>query len=296
MPDHVSKKLNNAPVIVTLKAGNNNNEFKLRDLLTQAEFSSQRAKRELLAFFACLSDEAALQSEDYTLVGGQLYGEDDTDFERGLVIRGGVRRGIRIPDGKNHLEAPLYVVDVRNCAFYKDQTMVQSLSEVADRLSNRDRGQILQHFLRLYRGVRCRLTYAPHEMYTIEAYGREARDIEIPQPDGPPVSMADHFRTKYNVRLADDSVPTIRLAGDTTEYPLDVLEILPHQRVRVDVMDEYMANVLLDLNSPDGQTRVEELKAHTDAILGPTSASLMAAFGIATSYPTAVPHTPNKTT
>lgn len=72
--------------------------------------------------------------------------------------------------------------------------------------------------------------------------------FRIPQPDGPPVSMADHFRTKYNIRLVDVSVPTIRLAGDAAEYPLDVLEVLPHQRVMTDVMDGYMLDVLLGVS------------------------------------------------
>lgn len=46
-------------------------------------------------------------------MGGQLYAEEHyyTEFERGLVIRGGVRRGIRFPDGRDKLEAPLYVAD-----------------------------------------------------------------------------------------------------------------------------------------------------------------------------------------
>ncbi|KAH7675927.1 Protein WAGO-4, partial [Aphelenchoides avenae] len=297
IPAHVSKKLCNKPVTITLRGENNNNEFKVRDLLTQAEFRSERAKRELLAFFACLLDETALRSKDYTPVAGQLYAKDDVDFERGLAIRQGVRRWILIPNGKNKLKTPLYVVDVRNCAFYKDQTLVESLREVVDRMPHRDKGEILQHFLRLYQGVRCRLTYAPHETFiTMEAYGREPRNIGIPQPDGPPMCMADHFRTKYNIRLVDVSVPTIRLAGDAAEYPLDVLEVLPHQRVMTDVMDGYMLDVLLGLNTPDGQTRIEELKVHVDAILGPTSASLLAAFGVATSYPTAVPCSLKKAT
>lgn len=69
-------------------------------------------------------------------------------------------------------------ISVRNWAFYKDQTMAQSLREVVGHFPSLSKDQILRHFLELYRGVRCHLTYAPHETLTVEAYGREARDIE----------------------------------------------------------------------------------------------------------------------
>lgn len=57
--------------------------------------------------------------------------------------------------------------------------------------------------------------------------------------------LVDYLRNKKQVRIVDDTLPTIRTNESSPVFPMEVLEVLPNQRVGLENMSTGLQKALL---------------------------------------------------
>lgn len=60
--------------------------------------------------------------------------------------------------------------------------------------------------------------------------------------------LVDYLRDKKQVRIVDDTLPTIRTHESGVVFPMEVLEVLPNQRVGLQNMSIDVQKALLEVS------------------------------------------------
>ncbi|KAH7728470.1 piwi domain-containing protein [Aphelenchoides avenae] len=270
----MAAEMGNCDVLVTIKPVS---VLNLTDL--SQYISGETAKvedRSLRAFLGLLVSQMAVQApyETYSRVGsGNVFIQDPTTFTRlgnGMVLRRGVRKGVRIIEDNGRPAAAL-VIDAKASAFFASQNLAATVREICG-------GQIppagdrqwirVAHILR---DVRVAVSYQSSRSFCIKSFtDSPIREITVPTGNGGAMNLLEYFASKpqnaLNLELVDapaviPDYPVPRGQQKPT-FPLEVLVILPDQRVPLSKMTEQLAAVLLDANSSLPDKRLEEIMLH----------------------------------
>ncbi|KAH7722246.1 piwi domain-containing protein [Aphelenchoides avenae] len=233
-----------------------NGTLDLTDLSQYArEAVAQSEDRSLRQFFEMLFSMFAMFTETYSPVGGssKLFLKDPATFKRignGIVLRSGVSKGVRIIEGAGQI-TPALVVDVKTCAFFAPQSLLTTVMEMC-------RGGVPPAGSPEWDHVRVAVSYQPSRTFTIRGFTTQpVEQITIASADGNQVSLAQYFatkpanRVKLNYLKAPAVIPDLPSpAGmEKPSFPIEVLNILPDQRVPLCKMNEHLSSTLLTANS-----------------------------------------------
>uniref|UniRef100_A0A914YFT0 Piwi domain-containing protein n=1 Tax=Panagrolaimus superbus TaxID=310955 RepID=A0A914YFT0_9BILA len=210
--------------------------------------------------------QGALNSEEYQVVGnGQLYRLQEKPIGRGLCTRYGTQKGIRIVEVDDPVNAPAkkicagLIVDFKCSPFY---SVGRSLYEKVEDFVNADHRNpsVWEDATKYFSGVRVCPAYDRHRVLTVKSFDNKCLDqITITLDDGEVISLPDFFRTKKRCRLEHPHTQAVNMHGDKGQFPMELLIILPNQRVSLEKVTPYLRDQVHRLNAVPPQERYENI-------------------------------------
>ncbi|KAI1729604.1 piwi domain-containing protein [Ditylenchus destructor] len=250
MEDFVRVSLRNSPASIKIVPSST---FKLPLSLVDSSLCSspdKQADHSLRTFLELLTTQPLLNSGAYNVGGiGKLFEKRPTGhLLGGIATHAGIAKGIRIVQN-NGAPTPALVADVRTCAFYREQTLDRSIQEMIPR-DGQLTHDVWRKILTLYKGVRCTLTYDQSRSIVIGSFtSQPLAEIEIRLAGSSAnVSLVDFFANKKDVEIPAEQLywPAVRAtASANSVFPVNVLQIMPNQRVPMEKMSESISAALL---------------------------------------------------
>jgi eukaryotic translation initiation factor 2C len=239
-----------------------------------AHETGSQSDRSPLQFLELLITQPLINTKTYDVVSaGKVFETSkQEEFFNGLVIRTGIAKGTRMISNDGN-PIPALVADVKKCAFFKEQPLSQAFEKC--------RGDT-KTFMSLYKGIRCCLSYAPYRTVVIEDLTTtNVGQLSINQRDGTTISVAAYYAEKYDVQRVNLNRPAVRIEmKPDAAFPMEVLTVLPNQRITIEKMSADVSRKLLELNTVVAQQRYDNLTKQLANVFTPENKQFYASFGV----------------
>ncbi|KAI1713755.1 piwi domain-containing protein [Ditylenchus destructor] len=285
MEDFVRVTLRDSPVVIKIVPSST---FKLPLSLVDSSLCSSPDKQSdhsLRTFLELLTTQPLLNSGAYNNGGiGKLFEKKPiAHLPGGIATHAGIAKGIRIIQN-NGEPTPALVTDVRTCAFYREQTLDRSIKEMIPR-DGKLTPEFWRKILTLYKGVRCTLTYDQSRSIVIGSLTpQRLAEIEIRLAGSSTnVSLVDFYANNKDVEIPAEQLywPAVRAASSANSvFPVNVLQIMPNQRVPIEKMSESISAALMKANATDPKSRYEAIERTVKGIATGGSGEFLKAFGV----------------
>ncbi|KAJ7628412.1 argonaute-like protein [Roridomyces roridus] len=167
-------------------------------------------------------------------------------------------------------------INVCTTAFYKPGNLADAMEE----FRNHSFGARVNVFVK---GVRVRTTHLGYKKSVKSVAKKTARQhtFECSDFPGRPISVADYFLRKYDIRLRYPDMPLVDVGGAKSNYlPPEVCEILPNQPYRGKLTDEHTSNMLLVAARPPNANGATIVGRGLDDLGYRAGAGALGGFGI----------------
>ncbi|KAI1720408.1 piwi domain-containing protein [Ditylenchus destructor] len=134
--------------------------------------ASLTADHSLRTFLELATSQPFLNAGTHEVIGiGKVFEKrPSSDLKQGLSTHRGIAKGVRIIENGGK-PTPALVIDVKTCAFYKDQTLDRSVREMLQDSRNAKPDQMFFSKVKsLFKGVRGTLIYAPSRSIVIDGF------------------------------------------------------------------------------------------------------------------------------
>ncbi|KAI1718357.1 piwi domain-containing protein [Ditylenchus destructor] len=287
MDEFCRLSLRNSPVTVEITKSL---AFELRlddvkpGLCTDATLTADHSLR---TFLELATSQPFLNAGTHEVIGiGKVFEKRaSSDLKQGLSTHRGIAKGVRIIEN-NGKPAPALVIDVKTCAFYKEQTLDRSVKEMMqDSRNAKPDANLFNKVRSLFKGVRGTLVYAPSRSIVIDGFTSHAvKDILLKMKDtGEEITMVQFFQRRYQVTIPveQQSWPAVRSeASRDAVFPLSLVQIMPNQRVPLEKMSENISSALLTLNSTHPNERYQAILREVRQIASGHSGNFLMSFGV----------------
>jgi hypothetical protein len=212
--------------------------------------------------------QGAINSGQFDVVGyGQLYRLEEKPVGRGLCMRIGTQKGIRIieTDATAHNNTstknicPALIVDFKCSPFY---SVGRNLLEKVNDFVNADRHNpnVWDDATKFFSGIRVCPKYDKHRVLTVKDFdARKLDEITITLDDGQVITLSEFYRTKKHCRLEFPKTCAVNVMGDKGQFPMELLMILPNQRVSLEKVSSHLRDQVHRANAVVPQQRYENI-------------------------------------
>ncbi|KAI1728077.1 piwi domain-containing protein [Ditylenchus destructor] len=245
------------------------------------------ASKPLRVFLETVTSQYAFNRNTFANIGsGKFYLNDINqriEAGRGIELRSGVKKGARIVENKGKPCAAL-VLDATTSAFFKAQNLLTTIKAInGGKCPETDNEW--RRTLELLEDVRVEPIYARLRSFGIGRFTTKAAS-ETPLNDGNGMTVADYFTRVKNIALEHADlrtvIPNTQLNTDRpATYPIELLDIMPDQRVSIRKMDGELSEKLLKANAVKPWERLKKImeRAGLLGIFDPKN-KVMNAFGV----------------
>ncbi|KAH7726422.1 piwi domain-containing protein [Aphelenchoides avenae] len=236
-----------------------------------------QANRDIRMFLELLTSQQVVNSDQYDVIGmGKIFEKNEQNFQDGIRFRAGLAKGVRIIHNNDN-PVPALVADVKKSAFYKEQSLVATAQEF-----NAQRAIDWRRFMHFYKGVRCYLSYAPSRSVVIAGFtDSSVGRLTITTTDGQQIPLTQFYQDRHQVQIQYPDWPGIRIdASKDAVFPLDVLVVLPNQRIPLQRMTDNLSRELLRLNTVEVHVREANINVQLGKILNEQAVTFMRRFGV----------------
>jgi eukaryotic translation initiation factor 2C len=197
---------------------------------------------------------------------GQLYRLEENPIGRGLCTRLGTQKGIRIietDDAKNNSTTknicPALIVDFKCSPFYSvGRNLYQKVMDFVN--ADHRNPNVWEDATRFFNGIKVCPVYDRHRVLTVKDFDqRNLDEITFTLDDGQSLTLAEFYRTKKHHRLQYPKTRAVNVMGDKGQFPLELLIILPNQRVSLEKVTPHLRDSVHRLNAVPPQQRYENI-------------------------------------
>ncbi|KAI1727141.1 piwi domain-containing protein [Ditylenchus destructor] len=245
------------------------------------------ASKPLRVFLETVTSQYAFNRDTFANIGpGKFYLNEvkqRIEAGRGIELRHGVKKGARIVENKGKPCAAL-VLDATTSAFFKAQNLLTTIKAINGGKCPATENE-WKRTLELLEDVRVEPIYARLRSFGIGRFTTKAAS-ETPLNDGNGKTVADYFAQDKNISLEHADlrtvIPNTQLNTDRpSTYPIELLDIMPDQRVSIRKMDRELSEKLLKANAVKPWERLKKIKERAGQLgIFDRGNNVMNAFGV----------------
>uniref|UniRef100_A0A915DI93 PAZ domain-containing protein n=1 Tax=Ditylenchus dipsaci TaxID=166011 RepID=A0A915DI93_9BILA len=252
--------------------------------------SAQDEAIPIRTFLEMATSQEAVNSKVFSAIGpGKLYLTDAKQIEsmnNGIELRPGLKKGVRIVSN-NGKPCPAVVLDSKTSPFFKSQNLLQTIKEVNGGRIPASEAE-WTHVLFVVQDLRVEPIYAPKQSFEIGSFTEKAvNKIRVPTSDNSMLFVHTYFEKSRGISLDYPQLPGVisnkpAQAGRTAAtYPIELLKVMPDQRVPLEKMNKNLSERLLERNSVHPNDRLANVMQRAEQlnIFSPSN-KILSSFGV----------------
>ncbi|KAE9551210.1 hypothetical protein FO519_005577 [Halicephalobus sp. NKZ332] len=230
-------------------------QYESRELLLDEDQTVRQVLEMILS-------QGAVDGGHYTMFkNGQLYRNETNLLERGFCTRVGTQKGVRMIDIEEKNKKgeivksikPALVIDFKKSPFYCNGNF---LTNVLDFIRNSRGGNDWAEAEKAFKGLKVSPVYQKNRVLRFSNFTKQlVSEMSITMDEGK-MSLVDFYTKKKHYPIKEPNFPAAT-CGRMGDFPLEVLTILPDQRVDLQFIPPYIRDRVHQLNAVEPQQRYD---------------------------------------